>query len=302
MQKKSKFKMPGKSRVAFNIFNYGMFGLFTFLCCYPLWYVFIYAISDPAQVASETIVLYPLGFSLYNLEQALQMEGILSAFLVSVARTVLGTCCTVFSCTLLGYVFSKQHFPLRTFLYRMLTITMYVGGGMIPTYMVYRAYGLLNSFWVYIIPTMISAYYVILIKTYIESIPISLEESARLDGAGYFTVLTRIIFPMSKPIVATISVYAAVAQWNSWFDNHIYNFSKKELTVLQYLLYNFLNKAERLLEQMLNSSEGMDIDHLLSPFGLRMTVTLITVIPILLVYPFFQRYIVKGIMIGAVKG
>ena len=294
--------MPGRSRVAFNIFNYALFGLFTFMCIYPLWYIFIYAVSEPAKSAVETVILWPLGFSLRNLEQTLQMEGIFRSILLSVARTVLGTCCTVFSCTLLGYVFTKQHFPARTFLYRMLIVTMYVSGGMIPTYLVYRAYGLLNSFWVYIIPSMISAYYVILIKTFIESIPISLEESARLDGASYFTVLTRIIFPMSKPIVATIAVYAAVGQWNAWFDNHIYNFATKELEVLQYKLYKFLNEADRLAKELQESSQEINIEDLLTPFGLRMTVTLITVIPILLVYPFLQRYIVKGIMIGAVKG
>ena len=294
--------MPGKSRVAFNIFNYGLFGLFTFMCCYPLWYVFIYSISDPAKSSVETVILWPLGLSLSNLQQTFQMKGIFRSITLSVARTVLGTCGTVFSCTLLGFVFSKKHFPARTLLYRMLIITMYVGGGMIPTYMVFRAYGLLNTFWVYIIPSLISAYYVILIKTYIESIPISLEESARLDGAGYFTVLTRIIFPMSKPIVATISCYAAVAQWNAWFDNHIYNFARKDLEVLQYKLYKFLNEAERLANEIAESGQNIDIENLMSPFGLRMTVTLISVIPILLVYPFLQRYIVKGIMIGAVKG
>jgi len=302
MKEKKKFKMPSKSRVAFNILNYGLFGIFTFMCVYPLWYIFIYAISVPGRAASETVILWPLGFSLANLKQVLGMEGIFRSVLLSVARTVLGTCGTVFVCTLLGFVFTKQHFPARTFLYRMLIVTMYIGGGMIPTYLVFRAYGLLNNFLVYIIPSLMSAYYVILIKTFIESIPPSLEESALLDGAGYMTVLVKIIFPMSKPIVATIGVYAAVHQWNAWFDNHIYNFSKKELEVLQYKLYKFLQEAERLIQQMQESSQEMNIDDLLTPFGVRMTVTLITVIPILCVYPFLQRYIVKGIMIGAVKG
>ncbi len=302
MREKKKFKMPGKSRVAFNIFNYGFFGLLALACTYPLWYIFIYAISDPLKSAVETVIIYPLGFSLNNLEQMLQMEGLFTALFNSVARTVLGTIGTVFCCTLLGYVFSKRNFPARTFLYRMLIVTMYVGGGMIPTYVVYRAYGLTNNFLVYIIPFLISAYYTILIKTYIESIPLSLEESARIDGASYMTVLVRIILPMSKPIVATIAVYAAVAQWNAWFDNHIYNFARKDLEVLQYKLYKFLNEAERIVAEMMESSAEINLEHMITPFGLRMSVTLITVIPILVVYPFLQRYIIKGIMIGAVKG
>lgn len=294
--------MPSKSRVVFNIFNYGLFGLFAFLCFYPLWYVFIYSISEPSRTVMETTILWPLGFSLSNIRQVLQMKGIFHAFMISVARTALGTCGTIFSCTLLGYVFTKHHFPFRTFLYRMLVVTMYIGGGMIPSYLVNRAYGLVNSFWVYIIPYLISAYYVILIKTFIESIPPSLEESAMLDGAGYMTVLTRIIFPMAKPIVATIGVYASVAQWNQWFDNHIYTFSNSKLETLQYKLYKVLQESSRLAEQMLESSQELNIEIVMTPFGVRMTITLITVIPILLVYPYLQRYIIKGIMIGAVKG
>lgn len=302
MREKKKFKMPGKSRVAFNIVNYGVFGLLAFACIYPLWYIFIYAISDPMRSAVETVIIYPLGFSLNNLTQMLQMEGIFRALFNSVARTVLGTICTVSCCTLLGFVFTKRNFPARTFLYRMLIVTMYVSGGMIPTYIVYRGYGLVNNFFVYIIPGLISAYYVILIKTYMESIPPSLEESALLDGAGYLTVLIRIIAPMSKPILATIAVYAAVGQWNAWFDNHVYNFARKDLEVLQYKLYKYLNEADRIVKQMMESNSDVNLENIITPFGLRMTVTLITVIPILLVYPFLQRYIIKGIMIGAVKG
>ncbi|MBE5867217.1 MAG: carbohydrate ABC transporter permease [Lachnospiraceae bacterium] len=302
MQEKKKFKMPSKSRVAFNILNYGIFGLFTFLCIYPLWYIFIYSISEPSRSAVETVILWPLGFSLSNLKQVLQLKGFFTSVMVSVARTVLGTCATVFSCTLLGYVFTKHHFPARNFLYRMLIVTMYIGGGMIPTYLVYRSYGFVNNFLVYIVPSMISAYYVILIKTYIESIPPSLEESAILDGAGYMTVLVRIIMPMSKPIIATIGVYAAVGQWNAWFDNHIYNFTNKKLEVLQYKLYKFLQEAQQLVDLMQESSQEINVENMLTPFAVRMTVTFLTVMPILFVYPFLQRYIVKGIMIGAVKG
>lgn len=302
MNRKNKIKTLSPSRVAFNIVNYVGFGLLTLLCLYPLWYIFIYSISDPALTETRNVILYPLGFSLENLRQVLQIKGIANSILISVARTVIGTCCTVFCCTFLGFIFSKQHFPGRTVLYRMLIVTMYVSGGMIPTYLTFKAYGLLNNFAVYIIPTLVSAYYTILVKTYIESIPISLEESARLDGAGHMQVLIHIIFPMSKPILATIGVYAAVYQWNAWFDNHIYAFSNKKIQTLQYMLYKYLQEAEKLIEQMQQSSSEMNIENLLTPFSIRMAVTLITVVPILMVYPFLQRYIVKGIMIGAVKG
>ena len=299
---KTKMKMPSPSRVVFNFFNYLIFGLLTFMCIYPMWFVFIYTISDPSRSKRKVPALYPLGFSLFNFEKVLQIDGLAQALQTSVLRTVLGTCVTVISCMLLGYVFSKPKFPARTFLYRMLIVTMYISGGIIPTFLVNKAYGLVNNFLVYIIPTAISAYYVILIKTFLEQLPISLEESALIDGAGYLTIFARIIMPLSKPIVATIAVYSAVGQWNSWFDNHIYGYANKKMMTLQYLLYKYLQKSQQLIDEMLANNRDVDMSQMMTPFGIKMTVTLITLIPILLVYPFLQRYIIKGMLIGAVKG
>ncbi|GHU79372.1 hypothetical protein AGMMS49992_31280 [Clostridia bacterium] len=192
--------------------------------------------------------------------------------------------------------------PFRKLLYRMLTITMYVSGGLIPGFLTAKAYGLLNTFWVYIIPSAVSAYYIILIKTYVEQLPASVEESARIDGAGLMRVFISIILPLSLPMIATIAVYASVAQWNSWMDNHIYTFANKKLTTLQYLLYQYLQEAERLSRAIQASSQEIDAGVYLTPKGVRMTITVITVIPVLLVYPYLQKYFVKGILIGAVKG
>ena len=192
--------------------------------------------------------------------------------------------------------------PFRKVLYRFLIVTMYVSDGMIPTYLVFRSYGLLNRFAAYVLPGMVSAYYVILVKTYIESLPPALEESAVLDGARYDQIILRLIVPLSVPIIATIAIYSAVGQWNSWFDNHIYTFRNKKLLTLQYMLYNYLQEAEALAKLMAESSEVIRAEDYITPTGVKMTVTLITVLPILLVYPFLQRFFIKGIMIGAVKG
>ena len=186
-------------------------------------------------------------------------------------------------------------------MYRGLVICMYVSGGLIPYYLTVKMVGLINTFWVYVVPFAVSAYYVILIKTFIEQLPASVEESAMLDGAGIFTILFRIILPMSMPIIATIAVYASVAQWNSWFDNHLYTGLREDLTTLQYMLYNYLNQAEK-LSQVLAEGRNINEEQILTPKGVRMTVTMITVIPVLCIYPFLQRFFVKGIMIGAVKG
>ena len=288
-----------KSRNVFSVVNYIFFSLCILLCAYPLWYIFIQSLSG-THMAGKGLIL-PYQPTLSNYAQVMQLEGIFRAFGVSVARTVVGTIGTVMCCMLLGYLFTKEQMPLRKVLYRMVTVTMYVSGGLIPTFLVIKAYGLTNNFWVYILPSLVSAYYIILIKTYVEQLPASVEESAMLDGAGVLTIFLRIILPMSLPIVATIAVYASVGQWNSWFDNHIYTFTKDSLTTLQYTLYRYLNEAERIAEQL----EKGNIDErmlTLTPTGVRMTVTMITVLPVLMIYPFLQRYFIKGIMIGAVKG
>ncbi len=295
-------KKESPSRIAFNVVNYTALSVFSFLCLYPLWYVFIYTISRPELIDRYGITFFPRGFTLSNFIKVLSMEGIFQAMGVSVLRTVSGTALSLLSCMFLGYLFTKETMPGRKFWYRFVMVTMYVGGGMIPFYLVVRAYGLLNNFWIYILPT-VSAYNVLLIKTFIEQLPQEMEESAVIDGAGTLTTFFRIIFPLSKPIAATIAVFGAVAQWNAWFDNHIYMTKRPDLTTLQYMLYNYLKQAEQ-LANLLKTKEGMNINqaNYLTPAGVRMTVTMITILPILFVYPFFQKYIVKGIMIGAVKG
>lgn len=291
------------SRKLFVALNYLFFVVLILLCIYPLWYILIASLSQSVSGGGVLQFFVPQGFTLSNYVNVFKLEGIAAALGMSVLRTVVGTCFTVFTCMLLGYLFSKHQMPFRTFLYRMLVVMMYVSGGLIPTYLVIKSYQLTNSFWVYILPNVVMAYYVILIKTFVEQLPASVEESAMLDGAGTINIFLRIILPMSLPIIATIAVYAAVQQWNSWFDNHIYNYTNKNLTTLQYMLYNFLNQAEQLARQIASSTDvNVDLSQMLTPRGVRMTVTVVTVVPVLFVYPFLQRYFVKGIMIGAVKG
>lgn len=288
------------SRRVFKLLNALFFILFTLLCVYPLWYVLIQSLSSGN---TGKAILLPEGFTLKNYAQVFQMPNVAHAMVVSVLRTVVGTIATVSACMLLGYLFTKEEMPFRKLLYRMLVITMYVSGGLIPTYLVYKSYGLLNNFWVYILPGAVSAYYVILIKTFVEQLPKAVEESAMIDGANTLTIFARIILPVSLPIVATIAVYAAVRQWNSWFDNHVYALTNKNILTLQYMLYKYLNEAERIAKELQElSSDRATAETMLTPRGVRMTVTMVTVIPVLFIYPFLQRYFVKGIMIGAVKG
>ena len=301
-RKKSKTSM---SRKIFLLCNYLLMLLISFICIYPFWYIIIYSFSEPGLVDVNPPVFLPRGFSFSNYRDIFELQGFFHALLISVLRTVLGTAGAVLSCSFLGYLFTKNEMPARKWVYRFLILTMYVNGGMISTFIVIKSYGLLNNFWVYILPMLISAYNIVLIKTYVEQLPQSLEESARLDGAGYVRVFTAIILPLSKPIIATVAVFVAVGQWNSWFDNHIYTRGTESLTTLQYLLYNYLNEAQRLAEQIKNSVNSGGISQMVSTIsskGVRMTITVLASLPIFLVYPFMQKYFVKGIMVGAVKG
>lgn len=305
MKKKNKIQ-TSTSRKVFMVCDYALLFLITLICIYPFWYIIIYTFSEGSQVDVKPPVFLPRGFTLSNYKDIFELNGFFHAVLISVLRTVIGTVASVLSCPFLGYLFTKEEMPFRKFLYRFLILTMYISGGMIASYIVMKSYGLLNNFWVYILPLMISAYNIVLIKTFVEQLPASLEESARLDGAGYLTVFTKLILPLSKPIIATVAVFVAVGQWNSWFDNHIYTRGNEALTTLQYLLYNYLNEAQRLADQIKNTTNAAGMSQLvsnsISPKGIRMTITVLASLPIFMVYPFMQKYFVKGIMVGAVKG
>lgn len=293
------------SRKVFLVLNYLLLLAVTLICIYPFWYIVIYTFSDASLADVNPPVFLPRGFSLANYKDIFTLDGFFHSMGVSALRTVVGTALSVLACSFLGYLFTKDEMPGKKFLYRFLILTMYINGGLISTYIVIKSYGLLNNFWVYVIPMLISAYNIVLIKTYVEQLPASLEESARLDGAGYVTVFTKIILPLSKPIIATVAVFVAVGHWNSWFDNHIYTRGSEDLTTLQYLLYNYLNEAQRLADQIKNTSNMNGVSQMMtsiSPKGVRMTITVLASLPIFLVYPFMQKYFVKGIMVGAVKG
>lgn len=288
---------------AFRVGNVLFCALFSLLCIFPFYYVFINTISNNELVAAGKILFWPQGLHLNNYIQVAQIKGIFSATLVSVARTVIGTVTSVLACAFLGYALSKKEFFMRGFWYRYFIITMYFNAGLIPWYLNMKFWGLTNNFWGYILPMVISPFNMILVKTYIESIPPSLEESAELDGAGYLKRFFSIVMPLSKPILATIAVFTAVTQWNSFMDT-VMLMNKGKFYTLQYILYKYLNEVNSLAEMMKRNPSfvNMSSAHQLTPVAVRFTITVVTVLPILLVYPFFQRYFVKGIMIGAVKG
>lgn len=301
---KSKFKLKGKD-VVFHILNYTFFTLFMLACIFPFYYLFINTISDNELVRKGLINFIPRGIHFDNYFALTSVNDLSTAFIVSISRTVIGTTLMVIASGFVGYIVTKNEMWGRKFWYRFMIITMYFNAGLIPWYMNMSMLGLTNSFWAYVIPSIVAPYNIILVKTYIESIPAELEESAAMDGATYFTVFRKIIWPLSKPILATIAIFGAVGHWNSFTDSLILQQASPELFTLQHRLYIYLNQSSN-LKALMNSGGGTVsqavVESALNVKVIKYTISIVTVIPILVVYPFMQRYFEKGIMLGAVKG
>lgn len=289
----------------FQVINILIFAIFAIICAYPFYYLIINSISANDLSASGKVNFLPHGFQLENYVKVFQLNGLGTAAMVSLGRTVIGTICTVLASVYLGFMFTQQRMWHRKLWYRFMVITMYFNAGLIPMYMTMKTLHLTNSFWVYIIPAIVQPFNIIMAKTYVESIPPALQEAAEIDGAGTMTVFAKVILPTCKPIMATIAIWAAVGQWNSFQDTLIY-ITDQKLYSLQYLLYTYLNQASSLATMVQQSGGNVSAVANLAtqqtPTSIRMTISVIVVLPILFVYPIFQKSFVKGIMIGSVKG
>ena len=277
-----------------------VFSVFTLLCIFPFYYLFINTISDNDLVSSGAVNFYPQGIHFNNYIALRNVSDLGSSALVTVARTIIGTALMVLTSAWAGYLVTKQKMWHKSLWYRLLVITMYFNAGLVPWYMNMLMMGLTDNFLAYIIPGMVAPYNIILVKTYIESIPGSLEESAIIDGASTSKVFLRIILPLSIPILATISIFGAVGNWNSFQDSLLLMSSTPNLYTLQHRLYVYLNQTTSINTEQI--SEQMAQNLLNNGITTKYTIAMVTIIPILLVYPFMQRYFVKGIMLGAVKG
>jgi putative aldouronate transport system permease protein len=269
----------------------------TFACIYPFYFVFIYSISDPARSLSG-ITLLPAGISFESYARVFRLNNMLQASLISLARTVIGTVLTLACCSTCAYALARRETPGRSFIYRACVITLYFNAGLIPWYLTMKFFGLQNNFLLYVLPSAANAFYLVLLKTFFEQMPASIEESAMLDGAGYMTIYRAIILPLSKPIMATVAIFAAVGQWNTWSDN-FFLVSSSRLQTLQYLLYRYLSDAQDIVTSAgnVNAQAAARV----SPRSIQSTITIIVTLPILAVYPLMQRYFVKGLMLGSIK-
>ncbi|WP_408072643.1 carbohydrate ABC transporter permease [Butyrivibrio sp. JL13D10] len=296
-EKEYKVRRP-VSDVIFEIFVVVFLFLFVVITLYPVLNTVALSFNDGIDAVRGGIYLWPRKFTMKNYDTVFAMQNIWTGARVTVLRTVVATITSLFANALLAFVVSRKRFLFKSQLSLFWVITMYVNGGMIPTFLLYKNLGLTGTFHVYWVPGMISAFNMLVMRTYMEGIPESLEESAQLDGAGYWTIFKDIISPLSKPVYATVALFIAVWQWNSWFDAMLYNRMKTEYTTLQYELMKLLSSV---MQQSGSADSAKNGANTITPITIRAAVTVATMLPIVLLYPFLQRYFVTGLTIGGVK-
>lgn len=287
--------------IIFDVFNIAIMIFAFFIFIYPFWNQLVLSLNVGTDAAKGGIFFWPRKFTLSNYEYVIQVKGFAKSVVISVLRVVIGTGTNLFACGLLGYVLAQKDFKGKKVMRLITVMTMYIPLGLIPVYMLYNNLHFLDSFAVYWIPGLIGGWNVLMITSYIENQPAALFESARLDGASELTIFTRIAFPISKPVFAALAVITAVNHWNSWFDVMVYNPSGN-FDTLQMVLRKLLIKADIAADLMNLSGGSAEAFRMLSPTTIRAATTMIVTIPIAIVYPFFQKYFVGGISVGAVKG
>lgn len=272
-----------------------------FITLYPLLYVLFCSLSDPVELGKVSgLILRPAGFSLRGYKAVLNSDNIWLGFRNTIFYVIVGTCCSM-AITIIGaYAISKKNFMFKKPVMLYIIFTMYFGGGMIPTFLLVQSLGLTNTVWAIIVPGMLNVYNMIVLRTSFQSVPESLYESAALDGANDFVMLTKITLPLSKAALATITLFYAVGKWGEWYSALVYLQKRRDLYPLQMFLRELLVKQED-MEALLSSSVGADAEAYLLKEIIKYATIIVTTVPILVVYPFLQKYFVKGVLVGSVK-
>lgn len=302
MEKKKKTKASGgiNGDKLFVICNTIFMILFVVITLYPVLNTVAISFNDGIDAVRGGIHLIPRKFTLHNYGVVLRMQNMTTGALIAVLRTVIGTLLALVANALLAFIVSRKEFIFKSQLSLFWVVTMYVNGGLIPVLLLYKSLGLTNSFWVYVIPGMISAFNVLVMRTYMQGLPESLEEAAQIDGATYMTIFVKVVSPLCKPVYATVALFVAVGQWNSWFDTMLYNRMKSEYTTLQYELMKLLSSAMQQSGSATTTNNAQAAAQV-TPVTLRAAASVITMAPIIALYPFLQRYFVAGLTIGGVK-
>lgn len=290
-----KKKRPA-SDIALDIFKVIFLALVVILCVYPFWNIFIVSINDATDAMRGGLYFLPRKLSFASYGDILGRSTFLHSILVTLARTAVGTPLAVLVTTALAYVLSRKELLWKKPVTLLFIFTMYFGGGLVPYYMVLKNLGMLNHFIVFIFPNLVSVYNMILVRNYIEGMPDALFEAAKIDGANDLVIFFRLVLPLSKPIIMTIALFVAIMHWNSWFDAYLYT-NSQNLKVMQSILVEILNQYQTTAANQAANRTSQGI----TPDSIRMAATMVATIPIIMVYPFIQKYFVKGIMLGSVK-
>ncbi len=283
----------------FNVFNMMFMVLFCTLCLYPFIYILAISLNDAVDAQRGGIYLWPRVFTFSNYKAIFENNNIFTGYIVTIARVVLGVVSQVLLVAMFSYAVTKKSFSPRTFLNWWIVIPMFLSGGLIPYYITLQQVGLLNQFLVYIIPALYVPFHILLLRTFIAELPEALEESAKIDGASEFTIFFKIIFPLSMPALATIALFVGVGHWNDWFAGFTF-ISNSDLWTAQNLLLFLIQTNEAANIAVINKMRGGSIK--VTAESIKMAMLIVTTAPILFIYPFLQKYFVKGIMLGSLKG
>lgn len=290
-----------KARKIFQVCNYVFLGLLGICTFYPFWYVLIASFNTGRDFMKGGVWLFPREFTLENYKLAFEDDAIFQSLGISVAATVLSVVLGLLFTALVAYAMSIKTLPGKNFLSFFWYFTTIFSGGMIPYYMVLRDLNLTSSFWLYVIPGIYSFYNFVLLRTNFQAVPYELRESALLDGAGDMTILSKIYIPLSKPILATLALFIGVGKWNDWFTGAYYQ-SQVSLYPAATLLQKILNEAAATNQIKQGQETALGTITSFTSQSLQMAFVMLLTMPIVIIYPFLQKYYVKGVMVGSVKG
>jgi putative aldouronate transport system permease protein len=290
----------GKKIKTFDVILIVVMAIIALITIYPFLNVLAISLNEATDTVKGGIHIWPREFTLQNYKEIFDGSSKLPiGLLISVLRTLIGTVTGVLASAMVAFVISRRDFVFNKFVTILFVLTMYIGGGLIPEYMLIKNVGLINNFAVYILPGLISAFNVIVIRSFIDGLPPALNESAMIDGANDFIVFTKIILPLCLPVIATVALFIAVSQWNSWFDTYLYARQNDGLTTLQYELMKVMSNAAS--SAKVDPNNPMLKAASVNPESIKMAITMVATLPILCVYPFVQKYFVSGMTLGAVK-
>lgn len=292
------------SEKVFNVVNMTGFFLFSLLCIYPFIYTLALSFNEGMDSMKGGIYLFPRAFTLTNYRIILTDARILSSLMISVSRTVLGTVSAVVVNSMFAFALAKRTLPGRKFLNWYVMIPMFFGGGLIPYFIICKSLGLVNTFWVFVIPWIMSPFYILMIRVYFLGMSDSLEESAKIDGANYWVIFFKIYFPLALPCLATIALLAGLTHWNDWYDGTVMVY-KSSLWPMQTLLLNITTGSDITAffkNRNLQNAGSLVKKISITPQSIKSAMLIITILPIVMIYPYLQKYFIKGMMIGSIKG